>query len=60
MILKEIQLLQNVALSMSDGMAEMSDGARKINETGAALNGMSDKMSESVSEIGKQIDQFTV
>ncbi len=60
MILKEVQHLQNVALSMSDGMSEMSVGARKINETGAALNDMSAKMTQSVNEIGKQIDQFIV
>lgn len=38
----------------------MSIGARKINETGSALSGIAGKMSESISGIGEQIDQFRV
>ena len=60
MILKEVQLLQNATMTMTQGMEEMSIGARKINETGAALNGIAGKMNESISEIGGQINQFHV
>ncbi|MBO6175998.1 MAG: HAMP domain-containing protein [Treponema sp.] len=60
LIPKEVQLLQNAAMSMTQGMDEMSVGAKKINETGAALNGISNKMSESIRDIGSQIDQFKV
>ena len=60
MILQEIQSLQNATFSMTEGMDEMSVGARKINETGAALNGIANKMSSSIADIGSQIDQFKV
>ena len=60
MILKEVQMLQNATMTMTQGMEEMSIGAKKINETGAALNGIAGKMNESISEIGGQIDQFKV
>lgn len=60
MILKEVQHLQNASLSMTQSMDEMSIGARKINETGAALSGIATKMSDSIAQIGGQIDQFRV
>ena len=60
MILNEIQQLQNVTMAMTTGMDEMSVGARKINETGSALNDIAVKMSNSISDIGTQIDQFKV
>ena len=41
-------------------MEEMAIGARKINETGSALSGIAGKMSDSISDIGAQIDQFKV
>ena len=60
MILQEVQQLQNASMSMAQSMDEMSIGARKINETGSALSGIAGKMSESISGIGEQIDQFRV
>ncbi|MBR0497078.1 MAG: HAMP domain-containing protein [Treponema sp.] len=60
MILKEVQMLQNASASMAQSMEEMAIGARKINETGSALSGIAGKMSESISGIGSQIDQFKV
>ncbi|MBQ9207573.1 MAG: HAMP domain-containing protein [Treponema sp.] len=60
MILKEVQLLQNAAMAMSQSMEEMSIGARKINETGAALTEVSDQINDSISKIGEQVDKFKV
>lgn len=60
MILREVQLLQSASMSMAQSMEEMAIGARKINETGSALSGIAGKMSESISDIGSQIDQFKV
>ena len=41
-------------------MEEMAVGARKINETGAALTEVSGLMNESIGKIGEQVDQFKV
>ncbi len=41
-------------------MEEMSIGAKKINETGASLMEIADKMQNSIDQIGTQIDQFKV
>ena len=60
MILKEVQLLQNAAMAMSQSMEEMSIGARKINETGAALSEVSNQINDSIAKIGEQVDQFKV
>ncbi len=59
-ILQEIQNLQNATMVMKNSMEEMQVGAKKINETGAALSGISDKMKDSITQIGNQIDQFKV
>ena len=60
MILKEVQLLQNAAMAMSQSMEEMSIGARKINETGAALSEVSNQINDSIGKIGEQVDKFKV
>ncbi len=60
MILSEVQMLQNATMTMTQGMDEMSVGARKINETGVALKGISSQMNDSITEISSQIDQFKV
>ena len=60
MILKEVQMLQNAAMAMSQSMEEMAIGARKINETGAALSEVSGQINGSISKIGEQVDQFKV
>ena len=41
-------------------MEEMSAGATKINETGAALSSLAKDMDESIRKIGEQVDQFKV
>ena len=57
-IIPLLLLAKNKALSVT--AVEIQPTFAELIERNAALNGMSDKMSESVSEIGKQIDQFTV
>ena len=59
-ILDEVRNLQDATATMLQSMDEMAIGAKKINETGAALNGISSKMNDSISKIGSQINQFTV
>ena len=60
MILNEVQHLQNATMAMSQSMEEMSVGARKINETGAALTEVSGQINASIGKIGQQVDQFKV
>ena len=45
---------------MKASMEEMAVGAKKINETGAALSEIAEKMKNSIEQIGTQIDQFKV
>ena len=59
-ILTEIKSLQEATFSMKSGMEEMSVGATKINETGAALSGISDQMGAAINKIGEQVDLFKV
>lgn len=59
-IMREILNLQNATGDMRSSMNTMSDSARKIDETGSALNDITKKMGESIGEIGAQIDQFKV
>ncbi|MBR1403992.1 MAG: methyl-accepting chemotaxis protein [Treponema sp.] len=60
LILKEVQQLQNAAMAMSQSMEEMAIGARKINETGAALSDVSNQINGSIGKIGEQVDKFKV
>ena len=59
-ILEEMQNLQSSSLVMKDTMNQMAAGARKINDTGTALSGVSDKIQTSIDKISAQIDQFRV
>ena len=59
-ILQEIKLLQDTTINMKQGMEEMGVGAKKINETGASLSVLSEKVESSILKIGQQIDQFKV
>ena len=59
-IMDEIKHLQNATEAMKGSMGEMSDGARKINETGVALENIAGQVTNSIEEIGSQIDQFKV
>ena len=60
LILDEVRHLQNATTVMNQSMEEMSIGARKINETGVTLNTISNKVKESIIQIGTQVDQFKV
>ncbi len=60
MILNEVQQLQNATMLMTQSMNEMSIGARKINETGAALTEVSNQIKDSINRIGEQVDKFKV
>ena len=60
LILSEVQQLQNVTITMKASMDEMSVGAQKINETGAVLTEVADRMKDSIIKIGNQIDEFKV
>ena len=45
---------------MRESMEEISLGARKINETGATLSEISNKVQDAIDKIGSQVDLFTV
>ena len=57
-ILEEIRNLQDATTSIKSGMEEMSIGATKINETGAALSGISGQMEGAIKKIGDEVDLF--
>ena len=57
-IMQEMQSLQNSTANMQSGMNEMASGARKINETGGALSGISNDVQCAIYKIGNQIDLF--
>ena len=59
-ILSEIQKLQMATDVMKDSIQEMHTGAERINETGAALSGISGKVAENIKQIGTEIDLFKV
>ena len=59
-ILAEIKNLQDATYSMKQGMDEMSEGAKHINQTSANLAEISEKMDTSIKMMGDQVDQFHV
>lgn len=59
-ILSAVQVLQDATFGMKQGMEEMNIGATKINETGSNLSALSARMSQSIEQIGSEVDQFTV
>jgi len=59
-ILEEVKNLQDATHRMQDSMNEMSIGARKINETGANLIDITNRIDGSITGIGTQIDKFKV
>ena len=59
-MLSQVQNLEAATKDMKDSMAEMRIGAEKIDETGAALSEIVDKLKNSIEGIGSQIDQFKV
>ena len=59
-IMDEVGTLQDETRAMGTSMSDMSASAAKINSTGSALSEISALMENSITEIGRQIDQFEV
>ncbi|MBQ3965729.1 MAG: methyl-accepting chemotaxis protein [Treponema sp.] len=57
-IMEQVGELQNETGAMKNGMNEMSASAKQISETGSALSEISSIMEQSITEIGRQVDQF--
>ena len=57
-IMEQVGELQNETSAMKNGMNEMSASAKQISETGSALSEISSIMEQSITEIGRQVDQF--
>ena len=59
-IVENIGTLQKETDSMKQSMGEMSASASKIDSAGSSLAHISKLMEQSIGEMGKQVDQFTV
>ena len=59
-MLSQVQSLESATKNMKDSMSEMKIGAEKIDETGAALSEIVEKLKNSIEGIGAEIDQFKV
>ena len=57
-IMQEMHSLQDSTKRMESSMDDMAQGARKINETGSALSGISSDVQDAINKIGNQIDRF--
>ena len=60
LIFHNIAGLQESSGTMKTSMDEMSLGARRINDSGEELSEIANKVKDSITEIGNQINQFTV
>ena len=60
LIFNNIAGLQESSTTMKTSMDEMSMGARRISQSGTELSEISGKMKDSITDMGEQIDQFTV
>ena len=60
LIFRNIAGLQEASGTMKTSMDEMSIGARRINDSGEELSEIANKVKDSITEIGEQINQFTV
>ena len=60
LIFSNIAGLQDSSRTMKTSMDEMSIGAKRINDSGEELSEIANKVKDSISEIGEQINQFTV
>ena len=60
LIFRNIAGLQESSGTMKSSMDEMSIGAKRINESGEDLSEIANKVKDSITEIGEQINQFTV
>ena len=59
-IVTDMQSLIESTAYMATSMSEMSIGAKKINETGATLNEISNQVKSAIDKIGEQVDLFKV
>ena len=59
-VLDEMQSLQESTQVIKNSMSEMTVGAKMINETGARLHSISREVTDTIKEIGKEIDLFKV
>lgn len=59
-MLSQVQSLESATKNMKDSMSEMKIGAEKVDETGATLSEIVEKLKNSIEGIGAQIDQFKV
>ena len=57
-IMEQVGSLQSETNEMKNGMNEMTSSAEQISETGSALSEISSIMEQSITEIGRQVDQF--
>ena len=57
-IMEEIGTLQQETEKMRISMSEMTHGASRIEQMGSSLTEISSVMEKSITEIGKQVDQF--
>ena len=60
LIFSNIAGLQDSSRTMKTSMDEMSIGAKRINDSGEELSEIANKVKDSITEIGEQINQFTV
>lgn len=59
-ILKEVENLERSSGGIKSGMDEMRLGAKKINDTGAALTSLTTDLDGAMSKIGKELKQFKI
>ena len=59
-ILDEIKLLQEATEMIKSSMDQMTSGVEEINKTSAELSALSSNMRNVISDLGSQIDLFTV
>ena len=60
LIFQNIAGLQESSHTMKTSMDEMATGAKRINESGEELSEIANRVKDSITEIGEQINQFTV
>ena len=56
----DVGTLQNETDTIKESMSQMSLNAGKINDAGSALGDIAGVMKQSISDIGEQVDRFTV
>ncbi|MCR5047222.1 MAG: HAMP domain-containing protein [Treponema sp.] len=59
-ILREVQVLKDNSANINEKVVSMTESARQANETKKTLDKLNGQMSDTISEIGSEIDQFKV